>query len=121
MINVDSIAKVCHEVNRAYCMSLGDDSQPTWEDAPKWQMDSAINGVRFVLESPDAGPGAQHIIWMEHKIREGWKYGPVKSELDKTHPCIMPFNKLPKEQQAKDFIVQRIVLVLSNTIFNERR
>jgi hypothetical protein len=22
------IARVCHEVNRAYCQSLGDDSQP---------------------------------------------------------------------------------------------
>lgn len=28
------IAQVCHEVNRAYCQALGDDSQPAWDDAP---------------------------------------------------------------------------------------
>ena len=27
------IARVCHEVNRAYCQAIGDNSQPTWEDA----------------------------------------------------------------------------------------
>lgn len=31
------VAHVAHEVNRAYCQSLGDNSQPTWEDAPHWQ------------------------------------------------------------------------------------
>ena len=41
------IAKLCHEVNRAYCESLGDMSQPRWEDAPDWQRQSAINGVKF--------------------------------------------------------------------------
>lgn len=33
----DQIARVCHEVNRAYCQALGDNSQPTWEEAPQWQ------------------------------------------------------------------------------------
>jgi hypothetical protein len=29
------IAKVCHETNRAYCETLGDNSQPPWEEAPE--------------------------------------------------------------------------------------
>jgi len=28
-----NIAKVCHEANRAYCESIGDNSQLSWEDA----------------------------------------------------------------------------------------
>ena len=43
--DAEYIAKVCHEVNRAYCMSQGDGSQPRWEDAPDWQKQSAISGV----------------------------------------------------------------------------
>ena len=35
------IARVAHEINRAYCASLGDTSQPAWEDAPEWQQQSA--------------------------------------------------------------------------------
>jgi len=29
-VNVEAIAKVCHEVNRWYCKALGDESQPEW-------------------------------------------------------------------------------------------
>jgi hypothetical protein len=47
-MNDIDIARVCHEVNRAYCTSLGDESQLPWDSAPQWQKDSAINGVRFI-------------------------------------------------------------------------
>lgn len=50
-VNVDAIAKRAHEVNRAYCASIGDHSQPAWEDAPQWQKDSAIAGVRAHLHT----------------------------------------------------------------------
>lgn len=43
----EQIARVAHEVNRAYCKALGDDSQEVWELAPQWQRDSAIVGVKF--------------------------------------------------------------------------
>ena len=33
-LKIELIAKVCHDVNRAYCKSVGDDSQVSWEDAP---------------------------------------------------------------------------------------
>jgi hypothetical protein len=51
----EQIARVCHEVNRAYCESLGDMSQPSWEDAPQWQKDSAMLGVKLHTEN-NVGP-----------------------------------------------------------------
>jgi len=30
-ITKERIAKVCHEVNRAYCAGIGDNSQVPWE------------------------------------------------------------------------------------------
>jgi hypothetical protein len=39
---------------------------------------------------------------MEHKISEGWVYGEVKDAFKKTHPCLVPYSEMPKEQQMKD-------------------
>lgn len=108
----DAIARVCHEVNRAYCQALGDHSHPSWDNAHEWQKDSAKLGVHFHLNNPDAGPQATHESWMAQKIADGWVYGPVKDPSIKQHPCIVPFNELPREQQAKDYIFRAVVHAL---------
>lgn len=107
-----NIARVCHEVNRAYCQALGDNSQPSWEDAPQWQKDSALLGVQLHL-SGDHGPEASHESWMAQKVADGWIYGPEKDPACKVHPCIVPFDQLPREQQAKDFIFRAVVRALA--------
>lgn len=108
-MNVESIARVCHEVNKAYCESLGDNSQPTWADAPEWQRASAMNGVDFHLHNPNAGPDHSHIEWMKEKVDSGWVYGDVKDPVAKTHPCIVPYDQLPAEQKSKDYIFRGII------------
>ena len=113
-MEIENIARVCHEVNRAYCESLGDTSQVAWEMAPQWQKDSAIMGVTLHLNNPEAGPKASHESWLEEKRDTGWKYGPVKDPDAKTHPCFVAFDELPREQQAKDFIFRAVVLALEN-------
>jgi hypothetical protein len=112
-LTVQEIAKVCHEVNKAYCESLGDKSQVPWEEAPEWQKASAVSGVNLHIGNPNLPPSASHEAWMTQKLAEGWKYGPVKDPVKKEHHCIVPFDKLPVEQQAKDFIFSSIVHVLS--------
>lgn len=106
----EEIAKICHEANRAWCELNGDTSQPRWEEAPVWQRESAIAGVAFVRANPDAGESAQHESWMKMKVAEGWIYGPEKDVEAKTHPCLVPFEDLPHEQQFKDKLFRSIVL-----------
>ena len=113
-MNCEQIARVCHEVNRAYCQALGDNSQPLWEEAPEWMKSSAINGVNLHLGNPNAGPEASHESWMAEKIATGWSYGPVKNADDKEHPCMVPFAQLPVEQQAKDYIFRAVVHALKD-------
>lgn len=108
------IARVCHEVNRAYCQAMGDNSQPTWEDAPQWQRDSALLGVKLHTENPGASPSASHESWMAQKVAEGWVYDPEKNPELKQHHCIVPFDQLPREQQAKDFIFRGVVHALAH-------
>ena len=113
-LSIEEIAKVCHEANRGYCKALGDDSQLPWEEAPQWAKNSAINGVRFHLDNPNAGPSGSHENWLKEKEKEGWKYGEVKDPEKKEHPCFVPYDQLPKEQQAKDYIFTAIVKSLSS-------
>lgn len=110
---LEDIAKICHEANRALCETQGDFSQVRWEDAPQWQRDSAIAGIKWRQEHPDAPDSAQHDQWMADKIKDGWVYGEVKDSEKKTHPCLVPFDQLPFEQQAKDFLFVGIVVALS--------
>jgi hypothetical protein len=111
-MNIEQIARVCHEVNRAYCLALGDTSHPDWEDAPQWQRDSALLGVKLHIENPEAGPQASHESWMAQKASEGWTYGPEKKPELKQHPCMVPFDQLPREQQAKDYLFRAVVHAL---------
>ena len=104
-----AIAMMCHAINAAYCQSLGDDSQPTWDDAPDWQRQSAIAGVEMHLANPDATPEQSHESWYAQKEAEGWTYGEVKDAEKKEHPCFLPYDELPIEQKAKDYLFRATV------------
>ena len=104
-----AIAMMCHAINAAYCQSMGDDSQPTWDDAPDWQRNSAIAGVEMHLANPDATPEQSHESWYKVKEAEGWKYGEVKDMEKKEHPCFLPYEELPDEQKAKDYLFRTTV------------
>ena len=104
----EKIAELCHSVNKAYCQSIDDNSQLDWKDAPEWQKTSAINGVEFHLESTNTKPEDSHNSWLEEKRLDGWKYGKVKDAEKKEHPCFVPYDQLPKEQKAKDYIFKAI-------------
>lgn len=108
-MNIETIARICHEANRALCAATGDDSQKPWEEAEDWQRQSAVAGVKYALESPDAPASAQHDAWCADKLRDGWKYGETKDAEAKTHHCLVPYDELPPEQRAKDHLFKAVV------------
>lgn len=113
VFDVETVARIAHEANRALCLSQGDHSQPAFLAAPTWQQDSALNGVRFHLDNPDASPSASHDNWMAEKVADGWIYGETKDPAAKMHPCIVPYEELPAAQQAKDHLFRGIVHALA--------
>jgi hypothetical protein len=115
-LTITQVAKIVHDTNRSYCQCLGDHSQLLWENAPEWQRKSMIDGVKFHLANPDASPSASHERWLVVKEQAGWKYGPIKDEVKKEHPCIVPFDQLPEEQQIKDKLVKAKIDVLRQYI-----
>ena|SRR6185295_8272365 len=109
LIAVIEIARVAHEVNRAYCTAIGDTSQVAWEDAPQWQKDSAFAGVSQIFDDPSTTPEQSHENWMAAKIADGWTHGDVKDAEAKTHPALVPYAELPIEQKIKDYLFGAVV------------
>ena len=105
----EDVAKICHEANKAYCATIGDNTQPSWEDAPEWQKESAINGVRFHCLNENTTPADSHNSWLKEKTEQGWSWGEIKDAEKKEHPCFTAYENLPKSQQIKDYIFKNIV------------
>lgn len=110
-LTVELIAVACHQQNRTYCQMIGDNSQPAWDEAPEWQRDSAVAGVRQAITNPN--PAASHESWMAHKQGDGWVYGEVKDPEAKTHPCMVAYSDLPLEQKKKDLLYIEMVQQLA--------
>lgn len=108
-MNIEQVARVCHETNESYCHSIGDHSQKSWDEAEEWQRQSAIKGVQFSLSNPTAPASAQHDAWLSDKERDGWKFGSVKDPAKKEHPCMVPYDELPIEQRVKDHLFKAVV------------
>lgn len=112
----EKVARVAHEANRAYCATLGDFSQPAWDDAPDWQKESARAGVDAITMGEVTHPEDSHESWSRQKLAEGWRYGPEKNPATKEHPCLVPYVALPVTQRMKDHLFLAIVRTLTSDI-----
>lgn len=109
-LSAADVARICHEANAALCRCYGDGSQPSFEDAPEWQVKSAVDGVLAIIEGRVKSPEDSHESWKAQKIADGWKFGPVKNPDMKEHPCIVEnYDMLPSEQRVKDHVYFAIV------------
>lgn len=43
-----------------------------------------------------------HEVWAQARVREGWVYGPERSDAAKTTPCLVPYDELPEIEKAYD-------------------
>jgi hypothetical protein len=108
-MTLENIAQIVHEINKAFCESLGDTSLVSWADTPQDIKAIVVDGVLFHLNNPNAGADASHNNWMANKIAQGWVYGPVKDATKKEHPSIIPFEKLSLTERQKDVLVMQTV------------
>lgn len=110
----EACAAAAHEMNRLYCLALGDPSQAHWDEAPEWQQQSALKGVDGVFAGNT--PAQSHAGWLAEKAATGWVYGPEKDVEKKTHPCFVPYEQLPPAQQMKDHLFIATVRALAEAL-----
>jgi len=104
----EQIARVVHAANAELQAIQGDPapSQP-WDHEPQEIRDNASLGVRNARNGMT--PTEHHQAWVEDKMRQGWRYGASKDAEAKTHPCLVSFDQLPRDQRVKNVLFIAIV------------
>lgn len=113
--NIDAIARVCHEANRAYCHFTGDAATsplPGWDDLEESYRQSTRVGVLHAIHGDD-DPASMHEAWVEERTAQGWKWGEVLDREKKIHPNLVDYGELPADQRRKDRLFGEIVKALT--------
>lgn len=108
---LEACARAGHEVNRVFCIAMGDKSHPPWDDCPDWHKQSNRVQAAYVLQSRT--PVEAHELWRTEKIAAGWTYGAERIPVKKEHPALMPFGDLPPEQRIKNELFAKVVHALA--------
>jgi ryanodine receptor 2 len=37
-----------------------------------------------------------HEVWAQSRMEQGWTYGPERNDALKYHPCLVPYEQLPR-------------------------
>lgn len=112
--DVVEIAQVCHEANRGLQAVQSTHGIPVgapWDGLSAEDKASITQGVEGILAGKT--PAQSHAAWCDFKLDHGWVYGEVKDADARTHPCLLPYEKLPLEQRHKDDLFSAIVKALS--------
>ncbi len=110
---LEAIARTVHAALREWAAAHGQADIPEWRHAPAWMHESTRESVRHALAHPGSGGRAQHDQWVQQKLADGWRHGPVKDPAAKTHPLIVPYDDLPDWERRKDALLNAIVRTLA--------
>ena len=112
-MNYKHVARLVHTVVREYNdihMVPGDNF--AWDDMDPDYRDSIERAVFNEMHDPAKTPAESHEKWLAVREAEGWVYGKVKNQKLKQHPCMVPYDALPKLQRFKDTIFAGMVALL---------
>lgn len=109
IVKIDQLAKITHEAVRAFSETCGDHSSKRWEETDEEIKNSVRSGVKFLLVDSQATPKDSHKEWLRFKVEQGWVFGETKDSEAKTHPCLLPYDKLSIEDRFKDTLFYSII------------
>jgi ryanodine receptor 2 len=62
---------------------------------------SAVELTEELVELTEQLAANAHENWAKHRMREGWRWGPARSDLNRTHPDLIPYSQL--DERAKQY------------------
>ena len=76
-----------------------------WDHRDRAFRDNMIKAVkRQCGKNRLTSPKKLHDEWVKAYEKMGWKYGRKRDVKAKTHPDMVPFNKLGRKEQEKDWV-----------------
>lgn len=112
MTNKD-IAKIVHEANRQYCLSIGE-HELEWAKATQDIKEWYLSSVEAIIDSPEITAEEIHDAWCSDKTINGWMYGEIQDNDQKIHPCLVPYEDLSDSLKMKDKLMITIVNILKD-------
>jgi len=119
-MTIEQIAQICHNLINKFNAVTRLDLPMEWEDLPDEEKNLYIGGVKYHLNHPFKTAEEAHEYWVRTKLADGWVWGEERSGYAKTHPSLVPFNKLPISEQIKDTLFIHTVNDLQPLLKNEK-
>ncbi|MEQ0775928.1 RyR domain-containing protein [Paraburkholderia tropica] len=107
-MHVTQVARIAHEVDRAYLAQTGDSSVPAWDKAAASARQAAALTVTAIARG-NVTPEATHEAFVAEYARNGWVYGETLDHEAKTHPQLVPYEALPIEVKTRDALIVAVV------------
>lgn len=107
-MNVTQVARIAHEVNRAFCASIGGGAGLAWDKASASDREAAMMSVT-ALSRGFSTPEHIHEAWVREMSLNGWTHGPVVDVQAKTHPNLTDYAALPRDIQTRDALFVAVV------------
>jgi hypothetical protein len=63
---------------------------------------SAVQVPPELMELAETLARNVHENWAAERIKQGWKYGAVRNDIKKEHPCLIAYEELPEEEKEYD-------------------
>jgi hypothetical protein len=115
-IEVETCARAAHEAGRSFSFAIGEEPYPTWEECEESDRVICRIGVIGIIQY-DHTLEQSHKNWVDQKHVAGWKGGPAKDVKNKIHPCLVPYDQLPPEQQIKDELFYKVVKAMASALW----
>lgn len=57
-----------------------------------------------------------HDNWSAQRMKEGWRFGLLRDDINKLHPCLVPYKDLPENEKTYDRItaIETIKTILAS-------
>ena len=110
-----------YEAARLQAIAVGAPVVPEpWEQRDKAFREQMIKSVdRMCGEMRSGSPAELHGAWVQAYIDLGWTYGPVRDVAAKTHPDMVPYDKLGRKEQDKDAVYIALCEIARQWIYDE--
>ena len=115
-LKLEEAAKIIHETLSHYKKENNNPVIINWDQASPEKKQSTIDGIKYHLLNPTASGKDSHDSWMNQKIANGWSYGETKDPIKKSHPNLVPYDRLDDHTKSLDHIFSGLVNSLKDHI-----